>query len=216
MPGGLAQDIEGEGQYQLSTLGYIVKDLLDFTERHADRGITYAPIALLQDYTRDFTSVYHTGDPTYSYCNIPYDDADNMNHGLLCNLLFPEHRHTRYSGCYSRTAPFGEIFDILSPNAPGRPVDAKIFDGYKVLFALGGQQISKDYADVLVGYVRNGGTLIVNVADIGEHLPAEFFGVTLHPETATANQVRDELDRRDIPEAPFRYRRLELAGAEAL
>ena len=167
MPSSLYQDIEGDNQYELSTLGNIAKALLDYVDRHPDRGVPYAPVGLLMEYTRGRPSIYHTGGSTYSSCRLPYDDADHMNHGILCDLLFPEHRHTRPSGCYSCTAPYGEIFDILSPNAPGRRMDPKIFNGYKVLFALGGQEFDRHYADVLKQYVRAGGTLVVNVRDLG-------------------------------------------------
>jgi len=107
-PGSCIQDIEDDGQYELSTLGYILKDMLDFADRHPDRGIAYSPIALMLDYERGFGSY----GSTYKGYNIPNDDADFMTAGIF-ETLFPEHRHARNCGGYSRTAPLGEIFDIL-------------------------------------------------------------------------------------------------------
>ena len=216
MPGSLYQDIEGDGQHELSTLGHIAKAMLDYVDRHPDRGVPYAPVGLLMEYSRAWPSIYHTGGSTYSSYRLPYDDDDHMNHGILCDLLFPEHRHTRPSGCYSQTAPYGEIFDILSPNAPGRPIDPKTFDGYKVLFALGGQDIEPDYANVLKQYVQAGGTLVVNVRDLGTALEPTLFGVGLKGQTLNGNKVTCSIDGASFDEATFSFEAMELDGAETL
>ena len=216
VPASLYRDVEGDGQFEHTILGHIARALFDYTDRHPDRGVPYAPVALLMEYTRDWPSIYHSGGTTYSVCQVPYDDADHMNHGILCDVLFPEHRHTRPSGCYSRTAPHGEIFDILSPNAPGRPVDPRMFDGYKVLFALGGQRIGPDYARALTDYVRAGGTLLLNVRDLGEHMPPGFFGVELPGHTLTGEHVLSVDGDASFDEKPFTYSALDLAGAEPL
>ena len=164
------------------------------------------------EYTRDCPIVYHTGGTTYSSARIPYDDADHMNHGLFNDLLFPEHRHTRFSGGYSRTAPYGEIFDILSPNEPGRNIDPKIFDGYKVLFALGGQRMDARYVRVLKSYVEAGGTFVLNAADTSEYLPLSFFGVASAGDPIRATQIRNSLTGREFDEQPFMLQPLTLDG----
>jgi hypothetical protein len=186
------------------------------SERHPVRGVPYSPVALLMEYTRDCPIVYHTGGTTYSSARIPYDDADHMNHGLFNDLLFPEHRHTRFSGGYSRTAPYGEIFDILSPNEPGRNIDPKIFDGYKVLFALGGQRMDARYVRVLKSYVEAGGTFVLNAADTSEYLPLSFFGVASAGDPIRATQIRNSLTGREFDEQPFMLQPLTLDGGVPL
>ncbi|GAG49038.1 unnamed protein product, partial [marine sediment metagenome] len=84
LPHGGIQDIEGDGQWELSTLGYILKDLLDFIDRHPVRGITYSPVALMMDNERAWPSPRGT---TYAGYNLPFDNADEMNNGLLNDLL---------------------------------------------------------------------------------------------------------------------------------
>jgi hypothetical protein len=214
-PENLVQDPDGDGQYELSTLGHIVHSLLEFVDRFPQRGIPYAPVALLMDYDRSWPHVEYPMGTTYAGFNLPYDDADQMNHGLLCDLLLPEHRHTRYTHGYSRTAPYGEIFDILAPNMPGRPVDPRIFEGYKVLFALGGLEIDAALAGCLESYVRGGGTLVLNVEDLGRLSPS-LFGVTAGRQNRRGSIIRCRLDGHEFAEAPFLFRPLELRGAEAL
>lgn len=215
MPGSLCQDPDGDGQYELSTLGHIVKKLFDFIDRFPERGTPYAPVALLLDYHRSWPHLHYPMGTTYFGYNLPYDDADQMNHGLLCDLVLPEHRHTRYTQGYSRTAPYGELFDILAPNMDGRSVDPKIFEGYKVLFALGGLEIDADMARILESYVRGGGTLVLNVEDLGPLSPS-LFGVTLGPGHRPGSEIKCVLDGRRFVEAPCSFRPLELRGAEAL
>ena len=116
---------------------------------------------------------------SYFGYNLPNDDADFFNEGLL-RYLFPEHRHALGVGGYSRTAPLGEIFDILQPGSKTNPA---ALANYKVLFALAGMTFDAEFSKTVMGYVRNGGTLVIHAPDITEHLPPEFLGLELTGET---------------------------------
>ena len=134
-----------------------------------------------------------------------------MNYGILCDLVFPEHRHTRHTGNYSHTAPYGEIFDILSPNMPGRSIDPKIFEGYKVLFALGGLEIDAAFARQLEDYVRGGGTLVLNVEDLGQLSPS-LFGVAVGQGERKGSKVRCGLEHASSPRPRSRSGRWSFAA----
>ena len=208
------EDVEGDGQYELSITGLVYRDMLDFVDRHPDRGVAYAPVALLLDYNR---AIPENGWGSFSGYNMPLDDADQMNNGLLNHLIFPEHRHTRYTGGYSRTAPYGEIFDILSPNLSGKTVDAKSLENYKILFALGGLTINQDFAEKLIDYVSNGGTLVTNAADVGQHLPMEFLGVSISPEVFIAKDTVFTSNGHRFDEQPYTCMTMQLQkGAHAV
>ena len=71
MPGSLFQDVDGDGQYELSTLGHIAKRLFEFTDRFPDRGIPYAPMALLMDYQRSWPATEYPMGTTYCGFNLP-------------------------------------------------------------------------------------------------------------------------------------------------
>jgi len=77
-----------------------------------------------------------------------------------------------------RTAPFGEIFDILQPNVPKTGADPKALENYKILFGLGGMTFDEDFAAKVKTQVRRGSALVLNAADTTEYLGQEFLGWT--------------------------------------
>lgn len=218
IPGSCIQDIEGDGQMELSTLGHILKDMLDFVDRHPERGVVVAPIALLLDHSR---MVPRRGVSYFGY-NLPNDDADFFNEGIF-ETLFPEHRHAQDAGGYSRTAPLGEIFDLVQvveddpePNVPGKGVDPKALENYKVLLALGGMDFDEDLSAKVIEHVRAGGTLVLSAPDISPHLPSAFLGLETGGETVTGRDVICTLDDRRTQEQPYRLHTVRLTTAEAV
>ena len=209
IPGSCIQDVEGDGQFELSTLGYIYKDLLDFVDRHPDRGIVYTPVALMLDHNRAFGG----RGTTYAGYNLPNDDADYFNQGLL-GTVFPGHRHA--PGGYSRTSPFGEIFDILQPNVAGKGADPTALANYKVLFALGGMTFDADLARKVTDHVRNGGTLVLHAADVTPQLSADLLGLEVRAETAPGEHAICTLDGHLSREAPYDLHVVKLTTAEAM
>jgi len=69
---------------------------------------------------------------------------------------------------------------------------------------------------VLEDYVRNGGTLLMHAADLGDHLKPSFFGVSLSADNRTGRRVVSVRDGRTFDEAPFSYRPMTAAGAEVI
>lgn len=198
-------DVENDGHYELSPLGHLVKEMVDFTQRHPDRGIAYAPVALLMDWERTITD-RRTGTTFGTY--LPMDDADQMNDGIF-ELLYPQ---TPEGGgnSYLNTAPLGDIFDVIKPNVPGRGVDPKALENYKVLFALGGQNIDRDLASKIEQYVKKGGTFVVNVEDVGKNLSADILGVEILPDTFEARNTECAVCGKKFTEPLLFYRRLKL------
>ena len=211
IPASCMQDIEGDGQMELSTLGYILKDMLDFVDRHPERGVAVAPIALMLDYNRSFPG----RGVTYFGYNLPNDDADFFNEGLF-QTLFPEHRHAEGVGGYSRTAPLGEIFDILQPNVPGSGADEKALANYEVLLALGGMSFDEDFSAKVIAHVREGGTLVLCAPDVTPHLPSDFLGLELTGESVAGGDVICTLDDQLTQEQPYQLRMATLTTAEAV
>ena len=210
VPGSCIQDIEGDGQFELSTLGYIYKDMLDFADRHPERGTAYAPIALMLDYNRSFPQ---WGVSYFGY-NLPNDDADFMNQGVF-ETLFPEHRHAVDCGGYMRTAPYGEIFDILQPNMPKTGADPKALANYHVLFALGGMTFDEDFANKVKEHVRGGGTLVLNAADITPNLGEDFLGLSVVGEAQGAD-VTCKTCGQVTKEAPYQLHTARLTSAQTV
>lgn len=205
-------DLENDGHYELSALGHLVKEMFDFTQRHPNRGITYTPVALLMDWERT-TADRRTGTTFGTY--LPMDDADQMNDGIF-ELLFPQAAEGG-GDSYLSMAPYGDIFDILKPIVPGKGVDSKALENYKVLFAMGGQTINQDLAAKIETYVKKGGTLIVNAEDVGKNLSADMLGVELLPETFEVADSACAVCGKKFTEPLFSCRRMKLRnGATAV
>jgi hypothetical protein len=64
-------------------------------------------------------------------------------------------------------------------------------------------------------YVRNGGTLVLNAAQING-VPAQLLGVRLTHATAEADSARCVSDGEDLTGQMFRYEKIELKGASSL
>jgi hypothetical protein len=213
MPASCVKDIEDDGQYELSTLGLIVKDMLDFSERHPELGVPYSPMALVLDYTR--SSSYHG--TTYTGSGLKNDDADEMNVGIF-DTLFPEHRHAYQAGGYSRMAPYGEIFDMIQPNRPESTSSARLFSDYTVLFALGGTRFEGNFGRDIKTYVRNGGILVLNAADIRNNFDEDFLGFSLlNGESLTRGKnIVCARCHRVFEESPYRLYKVNLKSAKAV
>ena len=209
IPSSCIQDIEDDGQLELSTIGHIYKDMLDFADAHPDRGVVYTPVALMLDYNRNFGS----RGTTFAGYNLKNDDADFFNAGLF-KTIFPAHRHA--PGGYSRTAPFGEIFDILQPNIPGKPVAAKALRNYKILFALAGMTFDKEFSERVIAHVREGGTLVLHAPDANANLPTDFLGLEILPETVEGADIIAKADGLITKENPYLLRTVRLTTAEAV
>ncbi|MEI8244649.1 MAG: discoidin domain-containing protein [Lentisphaerota bacterium] len=205
-PESLIHDMDGNGTFQLTELGRITKDLMDYANRVPERGTVYTPVALVQGWDR--------ADEWHYRGKIAFDNADWMNYALINDLLLPEHRHSKNTGEYSLTPPFGEIMDLLQPN-PNKPVDSKIFDGYKVLVLMGGITLSEQYKTTLLDYVRNGGILVVNAADVKNTFEQGFTGVNIGS-IFKSDKVRNELTGKTFNEKQFNCYELGLNGAQAL
>jgi len=62
---------------------------------------------------------------------------------------------------------------------PKTGADPKALENYKILFALGGMRFDEDFSKKVKQHVKRGGTLVLNAADVTEHLGEEFLGFRL-------------------------------------
>lgn len=183
----LVWDNDGDGRYELSTLGRVAMDLIDYTERHPDRGVYYAPVAV----------AYGFGNKPLRGSQAVLERGDGyLASAALVNKIISDRRNG------SSLRANGEIYDVLMPDPDS--VDADVFDGYKMVFALPGQTITDHYAKVLKRYVQGGGVLVVNAADaVGKFTP-EFLGGELTGDTSPGDAVTTP-DGETIEEVPFDF-----------
>ncbi len=224
-PESYIEDIERDGQYERSVLGRALEGVLDLAERYPDRGTAYAPVALLLDRERQIG----VGGATYGLpyglsrlWSVPYDAADQMNHGMIWDLLFPEIPTLDGTAAYFRASPYGEIFDIVVPNerfANGLTTES-LLRPYAVAFSLGGLRLEAPLSAHLEGYVRSGGTLVLHAGDVLRSPQRgswqELAGVVLSDEVRVGTLVRDAGWQVVTREKPFDYYVGRLAGATAV
>ncbi|HMG73584.1 MAG TPA: hypothetical protein VK582_08785 [Pyrinomonadaceae bacterium] len=104
--------------------------------------------------------------------------------------------------------------------SPGASVPSPInaIDAYRAIIVGGRIDRSKQWADKLASYVRNGGTLVLNSAQI-KGLPADLLGLRLTGETGEAHNAKclsPNEPEQDLHGQIFRYDRVEVKGAKIL
>ena len=209
----------GEHPYQLNPLGRITDEFMRFVEKHPDRGAPYTPVAFLLDPAHGFEM---TDYPHWPFEVSQIDRGDRALRELFGVAYYPglvvegepaiADRQPFISGV------FGDIFDVLTAADGPRSQIQKLLPSYRAVVAGGRIEWSAEWIKRLDEYVRNGGTLVINAAQI-KNVPEEFSGVRLRNDTGEAHNARclapgEEL--QDLKGQIFRYEKIELKGATAL
>ena len=115
---------------------------------------------------------------------------------------------------------FGDIFDVLTAAdvAGSRSKAQTLLPSYRAVVVGGRIEWSNEWIARLNEYVRNGGTVVLNAAQI-KKLPEQFLGVRLLNDTGEAHNAvclapGDEAEY--LKGQIFRYEKVELKGAMAL
>lgn len=184
---------EGKPTWDLSSpFGKAWEDWFEFTRKNPDRGASYAPVALLVPFEQGY--------PNYggkSWGRFKYERPDWMIDAFLFTIM-PHSPVTKNGdeGCLANS-PYGDIYDVIVPNTPGNPASLDVLNNYKVAVMLGRYPKSKPLAERLMDYVKNGGTLLLNIKQINEFFPSEFLG----------------LERANIPEGAGEISSMEVKGS---
>ena len=201
----------GEHPFQLNPLGRITDEFVRFAEKHPDRGTPYTPIAFLLDPAHGFEM---TDYPQWPFEVSQIDRGDRALRELFGVAYYPglvvegepaiADRQPFVSGV------FGDVFDVLTATDGAKsPLNA-----YRAVVVGGRVDWSAEWTQKITDYVRNGGTVVVNAAQI-KNLPAQLLGVRFTNAMAEADSARCD-DAQDLTGQMFRYERLELKGAKAL
>ncbi|MFA6569027.1 MAG: hypothetical protein WCS96_12515 [Victivallales bacterium] len=155
-----------------SPLGKAWEDWFEFTRKNPDRGASYAPVALLIPFEQGY--------PNYggkSWQMFKYERPDWMIDAFMFTAM-PHSPVTKNGdeGALSNS-PYGDIYDVITPNTPTQPVALDVLNNYKVAVMLGKYPKSKALAERLMEYVENGGTLLLNIQQVNAFFPTEFLGV---------------------------------------
>lgn len=171
-PATYCQDKNNDGIWKLSPHGEVMNEWYTFaTERYPQRGISYAPVALLLP----FSHGQRTGGGNI-WEKLPPKRHDRMIDAFT-NTIVPYTMALKEgkAGCLANS-PYGDIYDVLLPNPPSGPVSLDVLNNYKAAILLGKFDIDKPFAQRLMEYVKAGGTLFINIKQVNEHFPVSFLG----------------------------------------
>jgi len=205
----------GEHSFQLNPLGRITEEFMRFAEKHPDRGDPYTPIAFLLDPAHGWDM---TDYPQWPFGVAQISESDRALRELFGAAYYPGlvREGEPASGERQAFVPavFGNIFDVLVTSETHK--DA--IDAYRAVVVGGAMKWTDVWARKLEQYVRNGGTVVLNVAQ-SKGLSPEFLGVRLQDqfgETDHARCLASGEPLQDLRSGTFAFRRLELNGAQPL
>jgi hypothetical protein len=231
----------------LNPLGRITDEFVRFADRHPDRGTPYTPIAFLLDPAHGWEMTDYPHWP-FGVSQINRSDRalrELFGAAYYPGLV---REGEPASGERQAFVPgiFGNIFDVLVASGTGVPPvkhhaqDARVtgtgvsplkhhaqdaratpmnaIDSYGALIVGGQIDWSPQWMRQLTKYVRNGGTVVLNTAQV-KGLPSDFLGVHLTGATAEAHNAKclsPNEPTQDLSGQIFRYDRVEAKGADAL
>ena len=212
----------GEHPFQLNPLGRITDEFMRFAEKHACRGTPYTPVAFLLDPGHGFEM---TDYPHWPFEVSQINRSDRALRELFGVAYYPglvvEGEPAMADRQPFTSGVFGDIFDVLTAAdvKDSRSKIQTLLPSYRAV-VVGGRIIdwSPEWIQRLQDYVRNGGTVVINSAQI-QKLPEQFLGVRLLNDTGEAHNARCLLpgeDAQDLKGQIFRYEKLELHGAAPL
>lgn len=148
--------------------------------RKNDRGVTCTPIALLVPYDQGACRNIEK-----AFRRFPYLKSDNMYHGFVAEIFEPIPRlkfKRKGIEVTLRSSPYGESFDILTPDFADNTSLKRALPAYKAAVLIGKYEKHPAMAEALREYVRKGGTLILNSVQLN-NFDSAFTGVRLSGQT---------------------------------
>ena len=154
-------------------------------------------------------------DWVYEGSNPDAASSPTQSSSVATTTVSPDTAQSPKSKAQSRTADASPLRVPLSPlpRSPLSPLDA-----YRAVVVGGHIEWSKQWIQRLTDYVKSGGTVVVNSAQI-KGLPTELLGARLTGATGEAHNARclsPGEPTQDLSGQIFRYDKLELQGAVAL
>jgi hypothetical protein len=224
----------GNNLFQLNPLGRITDEFIRFADKHSDRGTPYTPVAFLLDPAHGWEM---TDYPQWPLEVSQIDRGDRALRELFGVAYYPGSVVEGEPATADRQAfvsgIFGDIFDVLVASERGSSTfdregaDAgqtrenqisSQLSSYRAVVVGGHIDWSPAWVQKITDYVRNGGTVVINAAQI-KGIPERLLGIHLTNETVEADSARCLSPGERTPELSgqmFRYEKTELKGANVL
>jgi len=197
------EDYGRKGNYRMSPMGTATRRWFDFTRRHPDRGVAYAPFAVMIDANHGWCPA----DDQIWRALPPTEGERAMSQ--IANLFYPWQFSTFGERGFLTHGRFGDTVDFVSHEAaPGTLAT------YRVIMLLGDVPVDKQVASRLRAYVESGGTVLVSAghkpwllgAELARALRARS-GAPLLTYTSGAKRAQDGAVMRTAPYAYWPLRK---------
>ena len=191
-----------QGRYRMSPFGLATRRWFDLTQRHPDRGVPYAPFAVMVDANHGWCPA-----EDQAWRAFPKTEGERAMEQIT-HLFFPWGFSTANEQGYLTHGPLGDTLDFVSHEAPSDALRR-----YRVIMLLGDVPVSEQVAARLRRHVESGGTLVVDAGQkvnlLGRDISAAWAGNVL----TYAAGARRASDGAVVETAPYAYRPLrERAG----
>ena len=154
----------------LSPEGEMFVAFRDFIARVPDRGIPYQPVAILMSRFRGYI---RTGGKAWRW--LPYEHSDRHLDVVFSTILEGEKNSSRSALKKGRervmaNSRYGDLFDLLVADCERQDCFRKSLMDYKAAVLTGAYAPNPEMEATLKAYVEQGGTLVVNVAQLTDGL----------------------------------------------
>ena len=207
-------DMTADGSVALSPMGKVAAEFFEFAATHKDRGVCYTPVGIMLDFMHGWGGhpIYPDHYPPLTWMCLQPEPSDYMKDALF-QMLYPGQYDELNEWSLLSPTPYGDLFDVMLSSATLEHMQA-----YPVMMLVGDVAVdmTEPLASRLDRYVREGGTLVVNVAHLADSFPKDLLGVRVTEEIRRADAARCDLDGRSMKGQTFSFRAVELAGATSV
>ncbi|MBC7286439.1 MAG: hypothetical protein H5T86_00040 [Armatimonadetes bacterium] len=200
---------------RLSPVGEIHCDAVRWAREHADRGVLYAPVAIMLHRDAGWVPPRHlyTAKRYLAWGNLPYSRADHATDALF-RFIWPGYQDCSYyedERGYLTPTPYGDMFDVILDDAP-----EQCLARYQTVILLSDTGIG-DLASIerLKQFVRRGGELIVDPV-AAQQLGPDLTGVQITGQRRAAQRSVLLPSGEVLAEEPYSYLVGVSRGAKAL
>lgn len=154
------------GKAELAERGRNFAEFHEFTKRHPDRGVAYAPVAILTPFAQGYRA---NGGPAWGSC--PMTDGDYALDALFFTIAPGWKRREGLSVGNSEgnlhNSRFAMMYDVLVPDSPQSKEDfRRALFAYPAAILVGDYPEPQRFQDVLDAYVKAGGELVRITPDL--------------------------------------------------
>lgn len=207
-------DMTPDGKLALSPMGKVAADFYEFAATHKNRGTCYTPVGLMLDFMHGWgnRSIYPDAYPVLTWGCLQPEPSDYMKEALFDTIYPGQFDELNEKNLLSPT-PYGDIFDVMLSSATPEHIQA-----YPVLFLVGDVAVDMNdtLASALETYVRNGGTLVINIEQISPAFNKKLLGVKITKKTGQADSAKCNLDEHEIKGCTFSYQVVKTKKAKSV